>query len=100
MAIKLLIAGESNSGKTTLTKNLSDTLVVSHDGKSYPFAVPHVMVPSFDSMDTLIATVNEKIVTYKEKFDTYPKTIVIDSVSKIFDTVLDYCNTKHTGLTK
>lgn len=36
MAIKLLISGESNSGKTSLTKDLKDTLVVSYDGKKYP----------------------------------------------------------------
>ena len=27
----------------------------------------------------------------------YPKTIVFDSVSKIFDTLMDNCNTKFTG---
>ena len=97
MAIKLLISGESNSGKTTLTKDLKDTLVVSYDGKKYPFPIPHVMVPPFDSTNQLIEIINSKIVTYKEKFGQYPKTIVIDTVSKIFDTLLDNCNTKYNG---
>lgn len=99
MSIKLLISGESNSGKTTLTKTLQNSLVVSHDGKKYSYAVPHVMVDTFDSVQDLIDLVNDKIVAYKEKFNTYPKTIVFDSTSKIFDTILDNCNAKFTGFT-
>lgn len=97
MSIKLLIAAESNSGKTTLTRDLKDALVVSHDGKRYPFPIPHVMIDTFGTIDELIATINEKIVAYKGKFGAYPKTVVFDSVSKIFDTVLDNCNSKYTG---
>lgn len=97
MSVKLLIAAESNSGKTTLTKDLKDALVISHDGKKFPFPIPHVMVDTFNTMQDLINLINEKIVAYKDKFGSYPKTIVFDSVSKIFDTVLDSCNTKHTG---
>lgn len=97
MSIKLLIAAESNSGKTTLTRDLKDALVVSHDGKKFPFGIPHVMIDTFDTVDSLIETVNGKIVAYKERFKAYPKTVVFDSVSKIFDTILDNCNTKYTG---
>lgn len=97
MSVKLLISAEANSGKTTLTKTLKDALVVSHDGKKFPFAVPHVMVDSFQTTNDLIATINDKIVAYKDKFGSYPKTIVFDSVSKIFDTILDACNKKYTG---
>ena len=97
MSVKLLISAESNSGKTTLTKTLKDALVVSHDGKKYPFAVPHIMVDTFDSTARLIALINEKILAYKEKFKVYPKTVVFDSVSKIFDTILNNCSSKHTG---
>ena len=97
MAIKLLISGEANSGKTTLTEPLTDALVVSHDGKSYALAKPHVNVPKFSSVDELIDLIAEKIEAYAEKFGEYPKLIVFDSVSKIFDTINDYCNTKFTG---
>ena len=97
MSVKLLISAESNSGKTTLTKTLKDALVVSHDGKKYPFAVPHIMVDTFDSTASLIALINEKILAYKEKFKIYPKTVDFDSVSKIFDTILNNCSSKHTG---
>jgi len=99
MSVKLLISGLSNSGKTTLTKDLNpkETLVISHDGKNYPHPIPHVNIASFDSCAELIGTITEKITAFKEKVGAYPKTIVIDSVSKIFDTIMDSCNTKHTG---
>jgi hypothetical protein len=99
MSVKLLISAEANSGKTTLTRNLKNSLVVSHDGKRYPFKVPHVMVPSFDNVEELIATVVDKIETYKNKFKTYPETVVFDSVSKIFDTIHSNCNEKFKGFT-
>ncbi|AGM47038.1 hypothetical protein AD45P3_00500 [Alteromonas phage vB_AmaP_AD45-P3] len=97
MAVKILISAVANAGKTTLTKELENSLVISHDGKKYPFPVPHVMVPSFDSAEELVNTTIEKIEAYNQKFDAYPDTIVFDSVSKIFDTIHTNCNEKHTG---
>jgi hypothetical protein len=97
MSVKLLISAEANSGKTTLTKNLENSLVISHDGKRYPFPVPHVMVPTFDTVAELINTTVEKIEAYKTKFKSYPDTVVFDSVSKIFDTIHANCNEKFKG---
>lgn len=97
MSVKLLISAEANSGKTTLTKNLENSLVVSHDGKRYPFPVPHVMVPTFDNVQELVNTTVEKIEAYNAKFGAYPDTIVFDSVSKIFDTIHANCNEKYKG---
>lgn len=97
MSVKLLISAEANSGKTTLTKNLENSLVVSHDGKRYPFPVPHVMVPTFDSVKELLDLTVEKIEAYNSKFGAYPDTIVFDSVSKIFDTIHANCNEKYKG---
>ena len=99
MSVKLLISAESNSGKTTLTKSLTDALVVSYDGKKYPYPIPHILVEPFDSVSALINLINEKIIAYKGKLGSYPKTIVFDSTSKIFDTLLDNCNAKFTGFT-
>lgn len=99
MSVKLLIAAEPNAGKTTVTKNLKNSLVISHDGKKYPFPVPHVMVPTFDSVQELITLVTDKIEAYHQKFNEYPSTIVFDSVSKIFDTILNNCNEKFKGFT-
>lgn len=97
MAVKLLISAETNSGKTTLVKPLKDTLVIAHDGKKFPFEIPHVNVNDFSNVDNFIDLINETIVSYKERFGDYPKTIVFDSVSKIFDTIADNCNNKYSG---
>lgn len=99
MSVKILISAEANSGKTTLTKTLKNSLVVSHDGKKYPYPIPHVLVPTFDSAQELVNTTIEKVEAYKEKFDAYPDTIVFDSVSKIFDTIHTNCNEKFKGFT-
>lgn len=99
MSVKLLISAEANSGKTTLTRNLTDSLVISHDGKRYPFPVPHVLVPSFNSAQELIDLTIEKIEAYKNKFGRYPATVVFDSVSKVFDTLFTNCNEKFKGFT-
>lgn len=97
MSVKLLIAGESNSGKTTLTKDLENALVINHDGKSYPFKVAHGTIPTFSSTKELTDFVTEKVVAYESKFGKYPTTIVFDSVSRVFDTLYDSCNTRYTG---
>lgn len=97
MSVKLLISGESNSGKTSLTKNLENSLVINHDGKRYPFSVPHATIAEFSTTNELIQFVVEKIEAYKEKLGDYPATVVFDSVSRIFDSLYDSCNTKYTG---
>ena len=97
MSIKLLISGESNSGKTTLTKGLEDSLVISHDGKSYPFRNPHASISSFSITEELVNFVNDKIEVYNSKYGNYPQTIVFDSVSRVFDTLYDSCNSKYSG---
>lgn len=101
MSVKILISGESNSGKTTLTKSLnpSTTLVISHDGKNFPFPIPHVNVDTFDTSSELTTLITAKIEAFHGKLGHYPTTIVIDSVSKIFDTLMDSMNTKHKGFT-
>lgn len=97
MAVKQLISGLSGSGKTSLTKNLTEVMVVYHDGKRYPFKQPNVTVNDFEDVTSFIELVTEKIEAYNTRFGKYPKTVVFDSVSKIFDTIADNCNRKYTG---
>ena len=80
-----------------LVESIKDALVISHDGKRYPFPVPHVMISTFATVEELISTVVEKIEAYKDKFGKYPATIVFDSVSKIFETIHNNCNEKFKG---
>ena len=97
MTAKLLISGEANSGKTSLTKNLKDTLVVSHDGKKYPFKIPHVNVEEFGSVEEFINIVYEKAEAYKERYGKAPETLVFDSISRVYETIYNYCSKKYTG---
>lgn len=95
--IKLLVSGLSNAGKTTLTKTLEDTLVISHDGKAYPFEVPHGTLPAIGTAADISNFVNEKAIAYQDRFGDMPKTIVFDSVSRIYDSIYDACNARYTG---
>ena len=97
MAAKLLVSAPSNSGKTTLLKDLEDALVISIDGKKFPYAIPHVNVDSFDSIEEFTELITSKVMAYNEKLGKYPKTIAIDSVSRVFETAANNCNIKYTG---
>jgi excinuclease UvrABC ATPase subunit len=99
MAYKLLVSGESGSGKTSLTKGLKNSLVISHDGKIYPYPNPHAIIEKFSDANELIDFVETKALAYKERFGSLPETIVFDSVSRIFETFSNACNTKYTGFT-
>lgn len=96
-AVKLLIAGLSNSGKTTSLKSLNNAYVLSHDGKKFPFPIPHTNVPTFDSVAQLTDLMTTKIQAYQDAKGELPQTVVVDTVSKIFDTIYDNCNKKFTG---
>lgn len=81
--VKMLVSGITNCGKTTLLQSLTDVLVIARDGKKYPFEQPHVNVPDFTDIDFLIDLVVEKVEVYEKKHGNLPKTIAIDSISKI-----------------
>jgi len=80
---KILISGLPNIGKTTILQTLTDVLVIARDGKKYPFPQPHVNIPDFDTAEELIDIITTKIEAYEDKMGVLPKTIVIDSLSKI-----------------
>lgn len=99
MSAKILVSGLANTGKTTLLKDLEDVLIIAHDGKKYPFPQPHVNVDTFEGAQDLINITNAKVTAYQERFGKLPKTIGYDSVSKIFETLSNYCNRKYSGFT-
>lgn len=89
--VKLLISGLPAIGKTTLLQTLTDVLVIARDGKKYPFEQAHVNVPDFTSSEDLINLIVEKVEAYEAKMGALPKTVVIDSISKIFLDIEGYC---------
>ncbi len=111
MSSKILINGKAGVGKTTLLKDLKDAFVVSRDGKVFPFEIPHMLIPTYPSMDVIInggirnekgekveiEGIYKKLAKYKAKYKKLPKTIVIDSVSKIMQDAIDFANINFTG---
>jgi predicted ATP-dependent endonuclease of OLD family len=97
MAGKLLITGLANTGKTSLLKTLKDCLVFARDGKPFSLPLPHANIPEFDNVDELLDFVQEKLEAYNEKMGKYPKTVVFDSVSRIFMDMENNCSRKYKG---
>lgn len=111
MSAKLLINGKAGSGKSTLLKDLEDAFVLSRDGKAFPFSIPHMLVPTFYSMEHLLhgGTVKvdddeievegffDKMEKFEEKNKRFPATIAIDSVSKIMQDIIDHANLNFTN---
>jgi len=114
---KLLINGEAGSGKTELLKALTpeETLVIYIDGKDFPIEIPHAtykhnvsvteLVTGYDiEEDTLVdgeivteevhvPGVKAVIDRFVEHFKSYPKNIVVDSVSKLANNIMEKGNT-------
>ena len=89
--IKLVIAGPSNAGKTRLLSTLDkDAFIISNDGKTFPFAIPHVHLknyahsPSVTAGEMFLGMLTAAMVGYKKQYKKYPTTVVLDSISKIF----------------
>lgn len=99
MSAKILISALSNSGKTTLLKDLENVLVIAVDGKKYPFPQPHVNISGFDSVAELLDIISDKVEAYLAKYKVLPSVVAIDSVSRIFEIIANNCNKKHTGFT-
>lgn len=85
MSAKILINGQPNTGKSTLLKALNPetSLVISRDGKAFPFAIPHKIITDFTDVDDLIAQISAAIEAFIAKYDKNPETIAIDSISKM-----------------
>ena len=94
---KILIAGLSNTGKTTLLKSLKNAFVISRDGKPFSLPMPHVNVPEYQKIDDLLDLVQDKLTAYEEKFKSLPDTICFDSVSRIFTDIEASCSKRFHG---
>jgi len=105
--VKILLTGLSNSGKTNALRTLDPetTLVINTDGKSFPFGIPHSNYQTFPDVTSLIEGWEEdgehvkgivdSMHAFKEMTGAYPKTVAIDTVSRVFQIISDNCNTKY-----
>lgn len=95
--IKLLITGLENSGKTTLTSKIEDAMVVVIDDKKYPYKVPHYKPSEYNGIVEFKNELVEKIKTYKEKYGEVPRTVVIDTVTKLYELMYRYAQANFKG---
>jgi hypothetical protein len=116
--VKVLLTGLSNTGKTNALRTLDPkkTLVVSIDGKTFPFPIPHFNVISFPHIDGFISGYDtadghvdgivDKMLKFQEAFGSYPDTVVVDTVSRVFHIIADNSNLQfknfdiHTNIAK
>lgn len=87
MAIKLLISGFENTGKSTLASKIDNAMVVNFDRKEYGFPVPHMNITEYSGIDHLIDTINEKLGVYQDKMGQLPTTVVLDTVTQFYSTM-------------
>lgn len=97
MAIKLLISGFENTGKSTTAAKIDDALVINFDRKEYGFPVPHMNVTAYSGIDNLIDTINEKLGVYQERMGKLPKTIVFDTVTQFYSTMQAFNDNNYKG---
>lgn len=95
--IKLGVIALENSGKTKLISGLKDALVVSTDNKAFTGKVPHFRYSTYNGLDDLLGTINDKIEAYAEKYKKLPRTLVVDSVTHLASAMEKYMNDKYTG---
>jgi len=97
MSVKILVSGLAGSGKTSLLKDLKETLVVSCDGKQFPLEMAYIDVNNFRDASEMLSEVEVAVGKYQEAYGEFPKTVVFDSVSKIFEVMANSCGNKYTG---
>ena len=96
-ASKLLITGLESTGKTTLTSNLDKALVVSVDGKAYPFSVPHYRPEKYNGLQQFKDELVVKLKAYKAKYGERPRTVVFDTVTKLYENMYKYAQANFKG---
>lgn len=96
-AIKLLVSGFENTGKSTVASKVENAMVVNFDRKEYGFAVPHMNITKYEGIEYLIGTINEKLGKYQEKMGKLPATIVLDTVTQFYSTMQQHNNDRFKG---
>jgi hypothetical protein len=95
--VKLLITGLENTGKTTMTSDITDGMVIAVDGKPYPYNVPHYEVREYLGVTEFKATLVEKVKSYKAKYGNLPKTVVLDTVTKLYELIYLWAEENYKG---
>jgi len=97
MAIKLLLCGFENTGKSTTGAAINNSMVINFDRKEYGFPVPHMNITEYTGIPPLIDTINEKLGVYQEKIGKLPETVVFDTVTQFYSTMQAYNGDAYKG---
>ncbi len=95
--VKLLVCALESVGKTTMTSKLEKSMVIAIDSKPYPFNVPHYEVREFNGVIDFKNVLIDKIKVYKEKFGELPKTVILDTVTKLYELIYLWAEDNYKG---
>ena len=95
--VKILYTGLECTGKTTLTKDLEDAMVIGVDNKPYPYSIPHYEIREYDGIVDFKKTLVEKIKSYKEKKGKLPRTVILDTVTKMYELIYLWAEENYKG---
>jgi len=96
-AVKVLVSAFESCGKSTVTSQIENALVINLDHKEYGFKTIHANIPNYEGMEELTGEINSKIEAYNEKKGVYPDTVVIDTVTQLYSAIQKYNGTRFTG---
>lgn len=96
-SIKLLVTGFESSGKSTMTSQIKDALVINFDQKEYSFSVPHSNFRDYLGINSVTDFITEKVKAYKEKTKELPKVVVLDTVTQLYSAMTNFNSKKYTG---
>ncbi|EAJ4519103.1 AAA family ATPase [Campylobacter coli] len=97
MAIKILISGFENTGKSTLVSKLEDSLIINCDKKDFAFQTLHTNKQDYKGLDDFKKFCNEKILAYKNKYNKLPKYVVIDTITQLYGSMTNYNSSVYKG---
>ncbi len=97
MAIKFMISGFEASGKTSLSAQIKDALVINFDNKEYTFPIPHANCKNYEGIGSVTNVINSKLTAYKEKFGKFPKYVILDTITQLYSSMTRWNATKYNG---
>ena len=90
MAIKILISGYENSGKTTLISKIEDALIINCDGKEFSIPKIHANFKEYTGFVSFSNFISDKMKAYKAKYQTFPKYLIIDTITQLYSKMVNY----------
>lgn len=97
MAVKLLITGFENTGKTTLASKIKDSLIFNCDGKTFPHDVVHTDMPKWKGYKHFQEFFIKRMRQYNELYGSLPKTVVFDTITHLYYDLTNYNRRTYSG---